>query len=168
MIIALEGFMGSGKSSVGRVLADMLGIRFIDLDETIVEGENRPIPEIFSSEGEKGFRILELNYLRRFLKGGGEAVLSLGGGTPTISAAASLIREKTICIYLRASLDTLEANLSGSESSRPLLEGAPLREKIASLLSERAETYEECAHATIDIDGLSPEEIAEEIIIGCL
>ena len=141
MIIALEGFMGSGKSSVGRVLADMLGIRFIDLDETIV---------------------------RRLLKGGGEAVLSLGGGTPTISAAASLIREKTICIYLRASLDTLEANLSGPESSRPLLEGAPLREKIASLLSERAETYEECAHATIDIDGLSPEEIAEEIIIGCL
>ena len=137
--------MGSGKSSVGRVLADMLGIRFIDLDETIVEEEKRPIPEIFSSEGEKGFRILELKYLRRLLKGGGEAVLSLGGGTPTISAAASLIREKTICIYLRASL-----------------------EKIASLLSERAETYEECAHATIDIDGLSPEEIAEEIIIGCL
>ena len=81
MIIALEGFMGSGKSSVGRVLADMLGIRFIDLDETIVEGEKRPIPEIFSSEGEKGFRILELKYLRRLLKGGGEAVLSLGGSS---------------------------------------------------------------------------------------
>lgn len=160
--------MGSGKSTVGRTLAEMLGIRFADLDEAIVEGEKRPIPEIFSTDGEKGFRTLELKYLRRLLKGGGDMVLSLGGGTPTIPAAASLLREKTICIYLRATIDTLEENLAGSEGGRPLLEGASLRERIADLLSEREEAYEHSAHTTIDIDGLSPEEIAEEIIIGCL
>lgn len=168
MIIALEGFMGSGKSTVGRTLAEMLGISFVDLDELIVDGEKRSIPEIFSFDGEKGFRTLELKYLRKVLKVGGDMVLSLGGGTPTIPAAASLLREKTICIYLRTTIETLEINLSGAEGGRPLLEGKALREKIAELLSERADTYENTAHTTIDIDGLSPEQIAEEIIISCL
>ena len=65
MVIALTGFMGCGKSTVGKILAEMLGIRFFDLDEIIVEGEKRTIPDIFSSEGEDGFRNLEIKYLKR-------------------------------------------------------------------------------------------------------
>lgn len=168
MTIALEGFMGSGKSTVGRTLAEMLGIRLIDLDETIAEGEKRTIPEIFSTEGERGFRCLELKYLQKLLKGGDNLVLSLGGGTPTIPAAAALLREKTLCIYLRATAETLLDNLAGTEKGRPLLEGAPLRERISDLLAERSSAYEKTAHIVIDTDGLSPEQIAEEIIISCL
>ena len=168
MVIALTGFMGCGKSTVGKILAEMLGIRFFDLDEIIVEGEKRTIPDIFSSEGEDGFRNLEIKYLQRVLKGGGDKVLSLGGGTPTIPAARDLLREKTVCIYLRATVDTLQANLSGSEGNRPLLKDTPLREKISELLSIRSDAYLHSAHIVIDIDGLSADEIAEEIIIGCL
>jgi len=168
MIVALTGFMGSGKTTVGAALAGLLGVRHADLDALVEAAEGRTVAEIFSTEGEKGFRTLELKSLKRFLEKGGDAVLSLGGGTLTIPAAAALVREKSLCIYLRATVETLADHLRPNAASRPLLQGAPLEERIAELLSARSAHYEENARAIVDTDGLGAEEIAEEIIIDCL
>lgn len=168
MIIALTGFMGSGKTTVGAALADLLGVRHADLDSLVEAAEGKSIESIFSSEGEKSFRVLELKYLRRFLEKGGDAVLSLGGGTLMTPGAAALIREKALCIYLKTSPETLSERLRPEAGSRPLLKGAPLEERISSLLSEREAIYEKCADAVVATDSLTPEEIAEEIVLLCL
>ena len=104
MLIALTGFMGSGKTSVGRLVADALGCPFLDLDDIIVKKAGRSIPEIFRADGEKGFRRLEKDALEKTVAKYAEntAVLALGGGTVTVSGAVKLLQEKTLCIYLEA------------------------------------------------------------------
>ena len=113
MLIALEGFMGSGKTTVGRILSDALGCPFIDLDEVIARKAGRSIPAIFEADGEAAFRRLEKKALEEAILKYGEstAVLALGGGTVTVPGAVNLLQEKTLCIYLKASLETLQARL---------------------------------------------------------
>lgn len=171
MLITLTGFMGSGKTTVGKVLADFLGCPFFDLDALIVKKAGRSIPEIFADGGEAAFRTLEAKVLRQAVEKYAEstAILSLGGGTLGTPASARLVAEKTTCIYLRASVDTLAARLAPEAAGRPLLRGAPdLRERIAALLAGREDVYASIAHVTVDTDGLSPEQIADEIVISCL
>ena len=90
-------------------------------------------------------------------------VLALGGGAVLAPASASLLHEKTVCIYLRASLDTLLGRLASETAGRPLAD-ASLAERLAS----REPIYEETALVTIDTDGLAPDEVADEIIISAL
>lgn len=170
MIISLTGFMGSGKSSIGKVLAEKLACPFYDLDSLIEGGEGRSIPEIFSSDGEQFFRSLELKYLDSFLSGTSgssspiSAVLALGGGTLTVPECAVLVREKTFCIYLRATVETLVENLQGAEDGRPMLAGGSLRDKVEGLMAKRKNLYEGTAHAIIDTDGQTYEESAAAIL----
>ena len=171
MLITLTGFMGSGKTTVGKVLADFLGCPFYDLDALVVKKAGRSIPEIFADGGEAAFRTLEAKVLRQAVEKYAEstAILSLGGGTLGTPASARLVAEKTTCIYLRASVDTLAARLAPEAAGRPLLRGAPdLRDRIAALLAGREDVYASTAHVTVDTDGLSPEQIADEIVISCL
>ena len=77
---------------------------------------------------------------------------------------AEIVKEQTCCIYLRASIDTLERHLSGEADGRPMLKGDGLRERITELMAQRSETYEKTAHIIIDIDGRSIDSIASEII----
>lgn len=165
MLIALEGFMGSGKTTVGRILSDALGCPFIDLDEVIARKAGRSIPAIFEADGEAAFRRLEKKALEEAISKYGEstAVLALGGGTVTVPGAVKLLQEKTLCIYLKASLETLQARLEGQMAGRPLA-GEGLEERLAA----REPLYEAAAHITIDTDELSPDQIADEIIIDCL
>ena len=165
MLITLTGFMGSGKTTVGRILADALGCPFLDLDEMIVKKAGKSIPDIFAQDGEPAFRQLEARLLRQTVEkyGGSTAVLSLGGGAVTTAASATLLHEKTVCIYLRATLDTLPGRLAGESGGRPLADSA-----LAERLAAREPLYEKTAHVTIDTDGLSPEEVSDEIIISCL
>ena len=165
MMITLTGFMGSGKSTVGRLLADALGCPFLDLDDLIVKKAGKSIPDIFAQDGEPAFRQLEARLLRQTVEKYAEttAVLALGGGAVTTSASASLLHEKTVCIDLRATLDTLLARLEGETAGRPLADDA-----MASRLAEREPIYEETAHVIMDTDGLSPDEVADEIIISIL
>jgi len=166
MLISLIGMPGSGKSSVGRLVADALGCPLIDLDECIEKAAGKPIPEIFAESGEAGFRKLEAEQLRKTLAryGGQTAVLSPGGGTVTLPGAPALLREKSLCIWLRASLETLQAHLQG-DASRPLLSQPG---SLQALLEARESLYAEAAEVILDTDGLSPEEIADEIIISVL
>ncbi len=165
MMITLTGFMGSGKTTVGKVLADFLGCPFMDLDDLIVKKAGKSIPEIFAQDGESAFRQLEARLLRQTVEKYTEntVVLALGGGAVTAPASASLLREKTVCIYLRATLETLLARLEGETAGRPLADAS-----LASRLAAREPLYEETAHVIIDTDGLTPEEVADEIIISSL
>ena len=164
-MITLTGFMGSGKTTVGKVLADFLGCPFMDLDDLIVKKAGKSIPEIFAEDGEAAFRQLEARLLRQTVEKYTEntVVLALGGGAVTAPASAALLREKTVCIYLRASLETLLQRLEGETAGRPLADAS-----LADRLSAREPLYEQTAHVIIDTDGLSPDEVADEIIISSL
>ena len=193
MMITLTGFMGSGKTTVGKVLADFLGCPFMDLDDLVVKKAGKSIPDIFAQDGEPAFRLLEAQVLRKTVEKYAEstAVLALGGGAVLAPASAALLREKTVCIYLRATLDTLLARLEGETSGRPLLQEipdqvgddggsvvmpgpgssvmpGPDRASVAERLASREPIYEKTAHVIIDTDGLSPDEVADEIIISAL
>ena len=165
MMITLTGFMGSGKTTVGKVLADFLGCPFMDLDDLIVKKAGKSIPEIFAQDGEPAFRQLEARLLRQTVEKYTEntVVLALGGGAVTAPASASLLHEKTVCIYLRATLETLQARLEGETAGRPLADAS-----LADRLAAREPLYEQTAHVIIDTDGLSPDEVADEIIISSL
>ena len=165
MMITLTGFMGSGKTTVGKVLADFLGCPFMDLDDLVVKKAGKSIPDIFAQDGESAFRQLEAQVLRKTVEKYAEstAVLALGGGAVLAPASAVLLRDKTVCIYLRATLETLLARLEGETAGRPLAD-ASLAERLAS----REPIYEKTAHVIVDTDGLSPDEVADEVIISAL
>ena len=165
MLITLTGFMGSGKSTVGRMVADALGCPFMDLDALIEKKAGRSISAIFETEGEPGFRRLEGQVLTQTVGRYEEttAVLSLGGGTVTVPGAAALLQEKTLCIYLQASLETLRQRLQGQAEHRPLAAADP-----AALLAAREPLYRQAAHIVLETDGLTPEQLTDEIIISCL
>ena len=165
MMITLTGFMGSGKTTVGKVLADFLGCPFMDLDDLVVKKAGKSIPDIFAQDGEPAFRQLEAQVLRKTVEKYAEstAVLALGGGAVLAPSSAALLHEKTVCIYLRASLETLLTRLEGETAGRPLADAS-----LADRLAAREPIYEETAHVIIDTDGLSPDEVADEIIISAL
>ena len=158
--------MGCGKSSVGRELSKLLSWHFMDLDEVIVQREGRSIPEIFAKDGEKEFRRMELEAFKTVTENveGNGTVLALGGGTVTTPECAEIAHEKTLCIYMRASVQTLKAHLEGQTEGRPLLCGQDIEERLERLMSERGHIYEKTAHIVIDTDGKSISEIAQEIL----
>ena len=158
--------MGCGKSSVGRELSRLLCCPFMDLDSVIEEREGRSIPEIFATEGEAVFRRMEAEALRKCIYGqaSDKLVVALGGGTVMTEECAKIVHEKTVCIYLQASVETLMDHLAGEVDNRPMLVGN-LRTRIEELMSIRSATYEKTAHIMIDTDGKTIEEIAREISI---
>ena len=179
--ISLIGFMGCGKSSVGKILATLLPeCRLIDLDTYIEEKQGKNIPEIFNEYGEAAFRRMEREALEEIFsdKSRPRAILSLGGGTVTSEQCRQLIRQHTDCFYLRATTDTLLDNLEGNSDGRPMLnptqpveapstevssEREALRRRIESLMQTRSPQYLATANHIIDIDGLSFAQIAEII-----
>ena len=168
-VISLAGFMGCGKSTVGKILARRLGVDFYDLDTLIEQNAGMTIPEIFTSQGEEAFRRMEAQTLETFLETmtNRRAVLSLGGGTLTTERCRQLLQGRALCIYLKASEDTLVRNLSGQADGRPMLEGAhdeaALRARISKLMALRSNIYESSATHTVQVDALQPETIADII-----
>jgi len=170
MVVCLTGFMGCGKSSIGRDLQTLLDWDFLDLDEQIVAKTGLPIARIFAEQGEQAFRDLEVETLRFLLENRNNPiyherdnlVIALGGGTIMLPEAQALVDQYAICIYLRAGFDTLFNNLSDQAESRPMLSGANgLKARIEELMSVREATYEECADIIVDIDDLPTREAAE-------
>ena len=161
MIVTLTGMMGSGKSTIGRRLAAVLGWDYIDLDQYIVEKEGTDIPSIFAKGGESLFREIEHRCLLQVLENHSEGnlVLSLGGGTLTVESNRSAVASDTVCIYLKTSLEELERRLRGHEGDRPMLNG----NRIAELLSAREPVYEKTACHTVLTDGRSIDAIAKRI-----
>ena len=142
--ISLIGFMGCGKSSVGKILATLLPeCRLIDLDTYIEEKQGKNIPEIFNEYGEAAFRRMEHEALEEIFsdKSRPRAILSLGGGTVTSEQCRQLIRQHTDCFYLRATTDTLLDNLEGHSDGRPMLNPVQPARFDASTSSATDEEY---------------------------
>jgi shikimate kinase len=138
----------------------------MDLDAVIEESQGRSIPDIFAAEGEAAFRQMEVEALSRIIEAQqlrGNVVVALGGGAVMTPECAELVRKKTHCIYLRASVDTLVSHLENEAAGRPMLQGASLRSRIEELMALRSSTYEATAHDVIDTDGKTVEEVAAEI-----
>lgn len=173
-IIALSGFMGAGKSTVGYELSRRLSCGFIDLDLFIEENEGMAIPDIFAKEGENGFRKRETECLAKAISassGAGRLILSLGGGTLTVRESREIVKENSYCIYLEASAQTLASRLEAEAEGRPMLQqkrasGKPeaLYQRISGLLSVRRPVYEGCADLTVCTDDLDISGTAEMII----
>lgn len=145
MLIFLIGFMGSGKTTLGRPLASRLGYDFLDLDKVIEEGEGFTVGEIFAARGEEYFRTLERRYLQDIIVHGGNAVVSTGGGTPCFNGNMELMNTNGITVYLKLSPGMLADRLMAARVCRPLLAGkspAELLQYIVDTLAVREEHYE--------------------------
>lgn len=164
--IVLVGYMGSGKTKIGKILSKKVGLPFFDLDSLIENQFSKSINEIFSEKGEVYFRKIEQQVFVQKIEEQEAFILSLGGGTPCYANNHELLqREDVISIYLKANIPTLQSRLSYNRSARPLLRDLSdeeLTEYIAKHLFDRAFYYNQCK-ITISVDGKSPEIIAAEI-----
>lgn len=161
--IILIGFMGSGKTCVGKLLGEQLSYRFLDTDALIEQTEKETIPRIFSLMGEEYFRSLETKLLRSLQRSLDQAILSTGGGLPLRKENAEILRRLGFVVFLKASVVTILTRLSG-DLTRPLLQGEDKRDKVERLLYERTSIYEKTAHRIIVTDQKSPDEIAGMIM----
>lgn len=166
MIISLAGYMGSGKSHIASLLGSRLHYRVLDLDKIISEEASMSVGQIFNTKGELYFRKAERRHLERLLNGGGDAVLSLGGGTPAYYDNMQLINTLSESVYLQTGIPALTARLSKQKQKRPLIAAISdedLPEFISKHLFERIPYYTQCRY-TVHTDQNTPEEAAEEII----
>jgi len=158
--LILTGFMGSGKSSVGPLLAEMLGWRFVDLDAEIAAVAGKSIKQIFAEDGERHFRLLESNCLEKLLAAGA-AVISGGGGVVVAARNRQMMRQHGYVVNLQASLKVILDRLKGA-ADRPLYEDENATERVCKLLEERKDFYAD-ADIRIDTDNKSVEDVAAEI-----
>lgn len=162
--LVLVGMMGAGKSSIGLLLADRLGLPFTDTDAGIEAAAGCSIADIFTAKGEESFRQLEHETLRQALTRQELQVIAAGGGAFVQPRNHELIRQHALSIWLKASVDTLYSRIAG-QGHRPLLQGDNPRGRLAALLSEREPVYK-TADLTIEVDTLTPEQAVEAITCG--
>jgi len=159
--IVLVGFMGTGKSTVARLLAERLGVEHADLDEEIEREAGCAIAEIFDTKGEAHFRDLESAALARLLAAERPLVLATGGGAVLREANRAAMLRSGFVAALTASPGRIVERVSG-DASRPLLRG-DVEERVRRLMSERRTAYD-FAHVKIDTTDLTPEEVADRIL----
>jgi shikimate kinase len=156
MRVYLTGFMGAGKTTVGRLLAESLGWPFVDLDSEVEGAAGMPVREIFAARGEAAFRELELEALRRTLDFD-PAVIATGGGTPTLAAAQRLLRAQGLVVWLNPPFATLVARIGAlGKTDRPLFQDEA---QALELYGRRLPAYR-LADLTIDV---SAQEEAPEV-----
>ena len=160
--IVFIGFMGSGKTSIGRLVAQRPGFQFIDTDAVIVERAGLPIAEIFSRHGEAWFREQETAALRS-LGLRHRAVVSTGGGIVLREENRALLRELGLVVWLMASEEVIFERVSRNKK-RPLLQTADPRATVHELLEQRRTHYEEAAQFTLDSTSLTHAAAADIII----
>lgn len=168
MKIILLGYMASGKSTIGKLLAEKLNITFIDLDSYIEVNEKKVISKIFKEKGEIYFRKIEHNCLSKLLQSKDNFVLSLGGGTPSYYDNIKMILDSDCkVIYLKASISTLlKRIIKNKVNRRPLvanIKDEHLPEFIGKHLFERSVDYEK-AHIKISVDNKLQNEIITDIL----
>ncbi len=161
--IALIGFMGTGKSSVGRALAKKLGWKFIELDATIEQNAGKPIPQIFKQDGEIVFREIEIQTVKDIARGK-HIVISCGGGVVLNKINIDRLKEHGVVVYLMASPAAISKRTSRDKLVRPLLNVEDPVGRIKELLKFRKPFYERAADITINTSRLTVEEVAEEIV----
>jgi shikimate kinase len=159
--IVLVGLMGAGKTSIGRLLAERLGLPFVDSDAEIERAGGAAIDEIFVLEGEATFRSGERRVIARLLSGP-PAVIATGGGAYLDPTTRATVRERAVSVWLKANLDTLVKRTS-RRGGRPLLKRGDPRKILASLIDERYPVYGE-ADLTVETGEESPEIVVKRVL----
>lgn len=154
--------MGCGKTTIGKALANELGFAFLDTDEYIEKSTQKTISEIFAVHGEEYFRDVETKMVAKLMKETRKTVISTGGGLPLREVNADILKQNGFVVYLKVQPHTVEERLKG-DTTRPLLQGENVSEKIKNLLEFRDPMYEYGAHLVIDADDRTLEELVEEI-----
>ena len=159
--ITLCGFMGCGKSSVGRLLASMLNYKFVDSDDYIVKQSGMTVPEIFEKQGEAYFRDLEHDAIVD-LANGKDTIIATGGGVVTFERNTRVLRENTYLVMIDVCLPAVKERLKNCKN-RPLIAGPDRMQKIERLYNERLPIYKAAAEYIVDGNGV-PSEVAKRII----
>jgi shikimate dehydrogenase len=158
--IVFCGFRGTGKTEIGKIVAERTGLPLLDTDELIERKTGRSIPSIFHEDGEERFREEERRVISDLPKSG--AVISTGGGVVTDPVNMEHLRRDSVIIVLHADIDTIEARLS--RKPRPPLTGLPLREEIAEMMDRRRQHYHAAADFCIDTSETTPETAAAAVM----
>ncbi len=163
--LSLIGYRGTGKTTVGRLVAGRLGLPFLDADAELERLAGRPISEIFASNGEGYFRDLEGHTLQA-LTAGPPVVLATGGGAILRESNRRALRRFGVVVWLTAGADALVDRLRHAPGNRPALTAAGLLAEIAGVLAARAPLYEEAADAVVATEGRGIVEVADAILIA--
>jgi shikimate kinase len=167
--IFLIGPRGSGKTTVGRLLAARLGWPFADMDDLIEARAGRSVAEIFAAEGEPEFRDREAATLRDVATTV-EAVIATGGGVVLRDANRRLLRDAGFCVWLTADGATLWQRIQGDPLTgvrRPALTGLPGPDEVAHVVASREPLYREVAHLSLSTESASPEAAVSAILTAC-
>ncbi len=168
--VFLVGYRGSGKSTVGRIVAERLACPFLDSDRLIEERAGQNIAAIFRDAGETAFRDLEelaVKELADRTEVGERLVVGTGGGAVLRSRNVARIRDAGLVFWLTASPEALKSRILGDGSSsddRPALLGRSAVDEVATVLSERQGLYRRAAHFEVSTEGLAPQAVADEIV----
>lgn len=159
--IVLIGMMGSGKTTIGKLLGEKLTLRSIDIDVIIEQNEKRTVSEIFQNEGEKYFRNIERETIKKIFTNK-DLIISLGGGAFEDQLTRELLLKNSTVIYLKTSPNVILERIKNN-TNRPLLKNQMTVEKIQSIILQRQKNYE-LANITILTDNKNTDKIVEEIL----
>jgi shikimate kinase len=163
--IALIGFRASGKSLVGKLLAQELNFSYVDMDERLVAASGRSIDQWVQDQGWESFRKAESELLKELVREQG-LIVATGGGVVLSADNRKLLKDHFLVIWLKASPETTYARMCGdpnTETNRPAFTSLPLREEIRKILAERARLYQETAHITLATDAALPEKLVSKV-----
>lgn len=161
--IILIGYMGCGKTSLGKKLSYKERIALLDTDKMIEQKQGMTVSEIFDEKGEGAFRVMETECLKEIMGYFEKYVISVGGGLPVKEENRELLKELGSVVYLRAKPDTIYERLK-NDTSRPLLRGDDPKGKIESMIKQRGPVYELAADCIVDVDEKGYEVITGEIL----
>ena len=165
MKLFLIGFMGSGKTHWGKLLAEKMQLPFFDLDAVIEEKQGATIAAIFSEKGEESFRYIEKEMLEKLVGAQKDFIISCGGGTPCFFNNIGFMKQKGVVIWLNTQIDTLVSRLLKQKNSRPLLKNIADKELKQYIITRilRRKLYYEQADITVHEETLSVDTFAEII-----
>jgi shikimate kinase len=161
--IALIGYMGTGKTIVGQALAEKLNMNLVEMDWFIEQEAGMSIPEIFSTEGEIGFREREIAATKK-IAGEKNCVIACGGGIILNKINTDRLKESSVIVYLTASPRTILKRVSGEAGQRPLLEVEDQLKTIKEMLKYRGPYYQRAAEVTVNTSRLTVDAVTETII----
>lgn len=160
--VILIGYMGCGKSTVGKRLSYRLKMPYVDTDKLIETEQGMAISEIFAKKGEAAFRDMETECLKGIFEYKQDYVIAVGGGLPMREENRELMKKLGNVVYLRAKPDTIYGRLK-DDTTRPLLQGEDPKGKICAMIDLRGPVYEEAADYIVDVDEKNFDEIQNEI-----
>ena len=163
MNILLIGYRGTGKSEVGKIVAETLRMKYVSMDATIVEKAGISIPEIVEKHGWPGFRDMESDVARELAQAD-NLVIDSGGGIIERPENIEALQVNSRIVWLRASVDTIVSRIQGDTQRPSLTGGKSFTEEVAEVLERRTPKYAAAAHCEIDTDPLTPDQVAGRVI----